>query len=465
MDAHSREMNKLNNGYSELGVIFKPSANRQLWFFLGALLPMLTAMVALKTYDADAIRASLSVVDPVPAEAFPFGEIQNADSVVTQTAQVKPAWIALKISQGDTLSKMFAAHNLPLEDMTGILAALDNKEAEILGRLRPGDEIKLHRDESGRVVELIRENGYQNILKISLTQDGYRAETLPVTVETKQHYRQITINGSLYAAGQEAGLNDQMINQIAQLFAWDIDFSFDVQAGDKVSVIYQEMYRAGKKVADGDIIAAEFRSRNKRLRVVRFETPDGRFSYYTPDGQSIRKAFLRTPVDYARVSSQFSLGRLHPVLNTMRAHQGTDYAAPIGTPVRASGNARVEFSGRLGGYGNVIILEHNNSYSTRYGHLSRFAKGLKQGDWVRQGDIIGYVGKTGLATGPHLHYELRVNGVAKDPEKLIIKPAEPIHANYMKEFRKKTIDLLVRLDAEDAKHLASSATVGMSKTN
>lgn len=223
------------------------------------------------------------------------------------------------------------------------------------------------------------------------------------------------IDRSLFDDGQGAGLSDRLIMELAEIFGWDIDFVVDLRRGDSFAVLYEEKYWQGQKVADGDILAAEFINQGREFRAIGFRTDNGRMQYYSPDGFVLQRAFLRTPVKFSRVSSLFSNSRYHPILKTWRAHHGVDYDAPVGTPVRATASGRITALGWNGGYGNMVAIRHAGPYSTLYAHLSRYRAGLRAGQTVEQGEIIGYVGRTGLATAPHLHYELQVNGVHRDP--------------------------------------------------
>lgn len=223
------------------------------------------------------------------------------------------------------------------------------------------------------------------------------------------------IRTSLTEDATASGLPGRLQEELTAIFGWDIDLASDLQPGDRFSVIYEEKYWRGRKLADGDILAAQIIHRGRIYRVVGFGPTTERLDYYTPDGLSIRRSFLRSPVPFGRVSSQFSASRYHPVLKEWRAHQGVDYVAPSGTPVRATAAGVVASAGRHPEYGNTIVLHHDTSYSTLYAHLARFRDGLRAGQAVAQGELIGYVGQSGLATGPHLHYELRVDGIHQDP--------------------------------------------------
>jgi murein DD-endopeptidase MepM/ murein hydrolase activator NlpD len=259
------------------------------------------------------------------------------------------------------------------------------------------------------------------------------------------------IDSSLFEAGATAGIGDRTTMDMAGIFEWDIDFIQDVREGDTFTVIYEELWRDGVKLRDGEIVAAEFVNQGKSFRAARFRDESGRASYFTPEGRSVRKAFIRAPLNFTRISSNFNPNRRHPVLNTIRAHRGVDYAAPTGTPIRAAGEGKVLFRGVQGGYGNTIVLQHGGNITTLYGHLSRFGN-ARAGGRVRQGDVIGYVGKSGLATGPHLHYEYRVNGVHRNPRTVALPPADPIAADQQTEFTVATEPLWRQLDgyARDA---------------
>ena len=260
------------------------------------------------------------------------------------------------------------------------------------------------------------------------------------------------IETDLAEAGHKAGLSDELIDELTQIFAWDIDFATNLQAGDQFTMLYKNSAAAGGAKA-GRIYAAEFVSQGKFLTAVRFEDADGNVNYYTPEGNSLHKAFLSTPVDYARISSHFSTHRKHPVLNRIRAHKGVDYAARTGTPVKAAGDGEVTFRGRKGGYGQVLILKHGDHYETLYAHLSGFKRGLNDGDHVMQGEVIGYVGQTGLATGPHLHYEFRKDGVHQNPESLEFKRPTRLGNQHLAEFKDQTRPLLAKLYQTKSRNL------------
>ena len=233
--------------------------------------------------------------------------------------------------------------------------------------------------------------------------------------------------------------------ELADIFGWDIDFALDIRANDHFTVIFEELYSDGEKVKNGHILAAEFINDGKVFKAVRYMDHNNNIQYYTPNGKSLKKAFLRSPVKFSRISSKFTLKRWHPILHRFKSHKGVDYAASTGTPIKATGNGKIAFRGRKGGYGKTIVIEHGNQYSTLYAHLSRFSK-ARTGKRVKQGDTIGYVGKTGLATGPHLHYEFRVNNRHRNPLTIKLPKTRSIRKHYMTAFKNQTKNLLAQLE-------------------
>jgi len=275
---------------------------------------------------------------------------------------------------------------------------------------------------------------------------GFTAFNESIEPEIKLTTATAAITRSLFVDGQNAGLSDAIIMRLTEIFGWDIDFALDLRKNDRFSVIYEEIYKGEELIKQDRILAAEFVNRGKRFRAVLYTFDHGRSAYYSDRGEAMRKAFLRTPVNFTRISSRFNLRRKHPILNTIRAHRGVDYAAPSGTPVRATADGRIKFVGRNGGYGRTVEMHHGEIYSTLYAHLSRYARGMKRGKSVTQGQIIGYVGKSGLATGPHLHYEFRVHGVHRNPLTVNLPKADPIEKKYLRDFQEQAKPLLAQLD-------------------
>lgn len=265
-----------------------------------------------------------------------------------------------------------------------------------------------------------------------------------------------TIDRSLFDDGQDAGLSDRLIMELAEIFGWDIDFVVDLRRGDSFVVLYEEKYWQGQKVADGNILAAEFINQGRAFRAIGFRGDAGQMQYYSPDGFSLKREFLRTPVKFSRVSSLFSNSRYHPILKTWRAHHGVDYDAPIGTPVRATASGHIMAVGWNGGYGNMVSIRHAGPYSTLYAHLARHRPGLRAGQTVEQGEIIGYVGRTGLATAPHLHYEIQVNGVHRDPLtfELPLSARMPVPAQLRKVFVQDVATWIAKLEVDSGSLIA-----------
>jgi murein DD-endopeptidase MepM/ murein hydrolase activator NlpD len=357
------------------------------------------------------------------------------------------ATIEVVVGRNDTLDGIFRRLALDPAD----LAAIRNLPGirQSLDFLKPGDAIKLtHADRE--LKELSRKVSETQTLDVVRGDSGFAAKVLSNPVQTRIRTAKASIDSSLFEAAEAAEMSDTVALKLAQIFAWDIDFVLDIREGDQFTAVYEQIYQDGTYLHDGEILAAEFVNSGKVYRAVRFVNEDGRAGYYAPDGKPMRKAFLRAPVEFTRVSSGFNPHRRHPILNLIRGHMGTDYAAPVGTPVHAAGDGRVSFKGERGGYGNAVVLSHGDSVATLYGHLSRFAKNLRVGSYVQQGEVIGYVGMSGLATGPHLHYEYLMNGVHKNPQTVRLPGAEPLQAGSLIKFRALSAPLLGSLSLPGA---------------
>jgi murein DD-endopeptidase MepM/ murein hydrolase activator NlpD len=377
-------------------------------------------------------------ISPPAAEPGPL----TAEVEPAQEASLAGATIEVIVSRNDTLDRIFRRLKLDLADLAS-LRNLPGLKAQ-LDRLRPGEALRLiHRD--GALFGLERRLSASETLKVVRDDSGFSADVLENPLETEVHTIRGVIGSSLFEAVTSAGANDETALELAEIFGWDIDFVLDIQRGDSFIVTYEELLQDGEHVRDGAVLAAAFVNQGREYRAVRYVDPNGVARYYSPDGLSLRRAFLRAPLQFTRVSSRFNPSRRHPVLNRIRAHKGVDYAAPTGTPVRAAGDGRVRFVGRRGGYGNVIELAHTNGIATVYGHLSRFAKSARNGSRVSQGEVIGYVGSSGLATGPHLHYEYRVHGVHKNPQTVALPDAAPIETAWRDDFTAQSQPLLATL--------------------
>ena len=354
--------------------------------------------------------------------------------------------VSVKVQRNDTMDQIFRRMQLSLTDLANI-RALDGARAA-LDRLRPGDELTFAR-RGDELVGIERPLSLSQTLKVQRGEDnGFTASVEEVPLTRHVITTGGAIDSSLFAAGTAAGLRDITTMALAEVFRWDVDFVLDLRQGDSFRLVYEQLEREGRIVADGEILAAEFINEGRRFRAVRYVNAEGKADFYTPEGTSLRKAFLKAPVQFSRISSVFNPSRRHPVLNRIRAHRGVDYAAPTGTPVKAAGAGRIQFRGVKGGFGNVVEVEHSGRVVTRYGHLSRFAKGVGQGSKVEQGQVIGYVGSTGLATGPHLHFEYIERGVYVDPQKAIrrAQPGPPVPAAERDRFALQSAPLLAKLD-------------------
>lgn len=396
-----------------------------------------------------------SAPEPIAEAPDQPPEITIDTPVAEQAPSVATEWITHAVQRGDNLGALLTRAGLSPRDVHE-LVNVDERTAR-LTRIFPGDEIGLQLTEEGRLQAVRYSLNETDTLYVSRNGDEKlesRVETNPLEVEIAEATGAIT--SSLYNAGIQAGLEDRTIMELAGIFGWDIDFALDLREGDRFVVIYETLHRDGKHVRSGNILAAEFINRGERFRALRFTREEGQSEYYAPDGRSMRKAFLRTPTDFTRVSSDFNPNRLHPVLGTRRPHMGTDYAAPPGTPIWASGDGRIIHRGPKGGYGNTVILQHGARHTTLYAHMRGFASGQSVGDRVRQGQVIGYVGSTGLATGPHLHYEFRVDGVHRNPRTVDLPEAEPIASKYRDRFERATQPLLARLEEIGGARLAQA---------
>lgn len=360
----------------------------------------------------------------------------------------EPEWTSVEIGRGENLSLIF--ERLGLEPATLDQVMSSGEHAARLQRVYPGQNL-LFQIVDGRLEAIRFEPSFTELLEIVRAGDGYASRFATQELESRTRRVEARIMTSLFVAGQDVGLSDNLIMQLAAIFGWDVDFALDIREGDGFRVLYEERFKDGRKVDDGPILAAEFSNQGRTLRAVRYAAPDGTLGYYSDDGTAMRKAFLRTPLKFTRISSNFNLRRRHPVLNRIRAHRGVDYAAPTGTPVKATGTGVVSFVGTKGGYGKTIMLRHGGVYGTVYAHLSKFAAGLKRGDRVGQGTTIGYVGTTGLATGPHLHYEFQVNGIHRDPLTVPLPRADGIPQEQLYRFRAETAPLLAELDGQPGK--------------
>jgi murein DD-endopeptidase MepM/ murein hydrolase activator NlpD len=360
---------------------------------------------------------------------------------------VVASWKTVEVQPGETLSEIFQAQGLSGADLAKVMAS--GKNAATLKTLHPGDQVGFLMNAEGRLQGFRYQPDSDTQVTLTVQPDGsLRSQVTTLPVERRLHFAHGEVQGSLFAAGEKAGLSETMVLKLADVFKYDIDFIKDLKRGDRFTVVYDDIYRNGKYAGAGNIIAAEFINNGHRYTAYRFKEPDGNVAYFSQDGRPLRKGLLRTPVAFTRISSSFGM-RHHPILGYNRLHKGVDYAAPTGTPIHAAGDGVITFRGRAHGYGNFIVIRNTPKYSTAYGHMSRFASGLHVGSHVTQGEVIGYVGMTGLATGPHLHYEVRVNGRPENPLTVTMPKPEPLSAKLMVAFRAQIAPMVARIQMID----------------
>jgi murein DD-endopeptidase MepM/ murein hydrolase activator NlpD len=416
------------------------------------------------TQDQDAADAAQATNEPV---ASPFAQIENTDDSTAQTADAAPAPAPtveekdkapghreVVVAKGDTLSTLFEKVGLPGTSVHEVLAS--DKQAKQFTQLKRGQKLEFELSPEGQLTSLHSKVSDVETITLTRNDKGYAFNRVTAKPTVRTAYVHGVINSSLSQSAARAGLSHSLTMDMASVFGYDVDFAQDIRQGDEFDVIYEQKVVNGKAVGNGPILSARFTNRGKTYTAVRYTNKQGNSSYYTADGNSMRKAFIRTPVDFARISSKFSMGRKHQILNKIRAHKGVDYAAPRGTPIKAAGDGKVLLAGRRGGYGNTVIIQHGNTYRTLYGHMQGFAKGVKTGGTVKQGQVIGYIGTTGLSTGPHLHYEFQVNGVHVDPLGQKLPMADPIAKSERARFLAQSQPLMARMDQEKATMLASS---------
>lgn len=375
---------------------------------------------------------------------------------VETTESFYQQWQNVKVRRGDNLAKIFSRLKLSPKLLHDIVNS--STKAKRLKNIKPGQTIRfLFNDRE--FVSLTLELSKTRQLRVDRDNNGFITTLHERSPEARTAHAVGTIDSSLYLAAKDADLSDNLIMGLANIFGWDIDFALDIRKGDSFIVAYEELYLDGEKIRDGNIIAAEFINNNKTFRAVRYTDPDNNTGYYTPDGRNMRKDFLRTPVDFTRISSRFGK-RYHPVLNRMRSHNGVDYAAQRGTPIRATGDGKIIFKGRKGGYGRTIIIQHGSGKRTLYAHMSSYKRGIRKNKRVKQGQTIGFVGSSGLATGPHLHYEFRINGVHRNPLRIKFASAAPIAKKYRDDFNYKTGGYSALLDVLGKTSIALTETSG-----
>lgn len=387
--------------------------------------------------DSGIINVDYSLGDESTAEIVETAETTEADQNAQQTVVVK---------SGDTLSSIFSNVGLSNAVLMGIFEQAP--KAKRFTNLKINQKLVFTFNTDGTLKELTSDISPLKSIHITHTEEknAYSFSEQIKQTSTEQQLASGTITQTLLGATKEAGLSYKLTLDLANIFGYDIDFAQDLRKGDSFGVVYEQKKIDDKVVSSGNILAARFTNKGKTYTAVRYTNKQGYTSYYDANGGSTLKAFIRTPVDFSRISSKFNLGRKHPILNTIRAHKGVDYAAPTGTPVKATGDGKVIVAGARGGYGNTVIIQHGNKYRTIYAHLRGFAKGIRNGSQVKQGQVIAYVGTTGLSTGPHLHYEFQVNGVHVDPLSHTLPAADPIPKSELARFKQQAAPHLAMLE-------------------
>jgi len=404
----------------------------------------LSALVATATIAAIRLNPGSNELPSAIDQAVKTANVNTDPSSVADGDTGLGPWNEVRVRSGDTLGTILDERGLYSTQVRKVIA-YDN-DARALVKLKPGEILRYRLGKDSDLHDLVyNKTPTETIHLLKDDRGNYTVDAQTRDIQTRYAYVTGTIDSSLFLAGQEAGLSDPLIMRLTEIFGWDIDFAINLRKGDTFSVIHEEKYWLGQKIADGPIIAAEFVNQGKSYRAIGIRNAQGRLEYFTPGYRSVRRPFLRTPVQFSRISSGYGQ-RKHPILGRWRRHTGIDYAAPRGTPIRATAAGRIVFRGRKGGYGNAIIIKHGYGFSTLYGHMQRFRSGIHLGSYIEQGQIIGYVGMTGLATGPHLHYELRVNGKHHNPLTYPLPKAVAMDSSERTEFAQLLTNWNPRLD-------------------
>ena len=380
-------------------------------------------------------------VEPIAIEVDPF------DGLQTEVTTVR---------SGESLSLIFDRMGFTPRQLYEVVS--ESEHGDELGRLYPGRQLTFYSNDENELVQLEYRIDALQAYHVRQTENGYASEFEVREPESYEVVRSGEIESSFYLAGQGAGLSDNLIMELAGIFGWDIDFALEIRSEDTFSVVYEDQYLDGEPIGQGDILAAEFVNQGRTYRAIRHIDAEGRSAYYTPEGESMRKAFLRTPLEVFWISSHFNPNRRHPILDVTRPHEGTDYAANSGTPIRATGDGRVASARYSSSYGNVVEIQHGQNYRTLYAHMKSFARGVSTGSYVQQGQIIGYVGQTGLAGGPHLHYEFHVNGAVRNPVTVDLPNGAPLTSDELSSFKQASDNLIKLLDNPAVQYAEDSSS-------
>lgn len=402
------------------------------------------AAAAMPVSETETKQAAQQSIKVAAADA------KNTKPAATTTTE---DWTTITIKKRANLNSIFANLNIDKKQLRQVMAA--GQSTKILKKLNPGQTIKVQVGPNHQLQQLVYQVNSTDTLTVTRQKKGFQAKLISPPVETNLVYAAATTKSSLSAAAKSAGLSAKEINQLQGIFAQKINAK-DLRSGAKVQLLYQVQSKNGKKIGTGDIVAAKVTSRGKTYTAIRYTDPNKHTEYYAADGSSLRNAFTRTPVAYSRISSRFTNSRMHPILHFFRPHTGVDFAAPTGTPIKAAGSGKIAFMGVRSGYGRAITIQHNQSLSSLYGHMSHFAKGVGPGSYVQQGQVIGYVGRSGIASGPHLHFEFRVNGVPKDPLTVALPQVNKVPKAYRSQFLAKARQLLAAMEVQGNTRLAAN---------
>ena len=390
---------------------------------------------------------------------------REVQTLIVNSAELSPqpeeeVWQQTELKAGDNLSRVFTRYSLSAADALAIASSAPKRVLN----LQPGQIIKWQSSESNNVTRMRIETSPLIAHVFERTIDNTYEYNLDEKVaDRRPKFAHATINASLFLDGAKQDIPQSTLIELAGLFGWDIDFALDIRPGDEFSLIYEELYLDGERIGFGNILIANFINRGREITAIRYEDVKGDAQYYDPSGHSMRKEFLRNPIDFARISSRFNLKRKHPVLNKFRAHRGTDYAARTGTPIKSTGDGKIIFAGRKGGFGNCVIVQHGSRYQTLYAHMSKFNRSARKGRRVKQGQVIGYVGSTGLATGPHLHFEFRVDGVHRDSLRIKLPKSRSIAKDQKALYKAKAERMIEWLNSQKDNQLTSNDSSNLTK--
>ncbi|MGH8144879.1 MAG: peptidoglycan DD-metalloendopeptidase family protein [Rhodanobacteraceae bacterium] len=426
---------------------------RERWVLGGGAL-LLTLLTAL------GIPAWASVIrhdatHPVTRETLAL-KLPAAPVATAHKATTSVAWKTIEVQPGQTLSSIFHGQGLSSADLAGVLAT--SKDTGALTTVHPGEKFDFRIDAQGHLEGFRYHTNAATLVTLTASTEGLQSQVTELPVERRIQFAHGVVEGSLFVAGGKAGLPEAVMLKLAHVFRHRVDFTRDVRKGDQFTVIYDDIYRDGAFVRAGDVLAAEFTNKGKQYTAYRFTKPDGSVAYYNATGRPLMMALLRTPVAFTRISSRFGM-RMDPIIHKYRLHAGVDYAAPTGTPIHAAGSGVITKRHRERGFGNMIAIRNTPKFTTEYGHMSRFAPGLHVGSHVHQGEVIGYVGQTGWATGPHLHYEILRNGTPVNPLKVTMPKPQPLSPKLMADFKAQTAPLIARI------HLINNATQRLAKVD